>query len=57
VNRIEMRRKMASAKLLRLNVYEISPTIPGSNDKYRDAEVSKAISEWKAQNNSNNTHS
>jgi hypothetical protein len=35
----------------RLNVYEVSPTIPGPNDKHRDAEVSKAISKWKTQHN------
>jgi hypothetical protein len=53
-----MRRNIASAMLkLRLNVYEVSPTIPRPNDKNRDAEVSKAISEWKAQLNSINDHS
>jgi hypothetical protein len=40
----------------RLNVYEVSPTIPGPNDKYRNAEVSKAISEWKAQHNGIKAH-
>jgi hypothetical protein len=29
-------------------VYEVSPTVPGPYDKDRDAEVNKAISEWKA---------
>jgi hypothetical protein len=57
LKRFEMT-NIASAKLkLRLNVYEVTPTIPGSNDKYRDAEVSKAISGWKAQHDSNNAHS
>jgi hypothetical protein len=40
----------------RLNVYEVSPTIPGPNDKYRNAEVSKAISKWKAQHNGIKAH-
>ncbi|SEC41179.1 hypothetical protein [Paenibacillus sp. GP183] len=58
MNRIGMRRNIASSMLkLRLNVYEVSPTIPRPNDKYRDAEISKAISEWKAQHISVNYHS
>jgi hypothetical protein len=49
MKRARMKRSIAAAvPNHRLNVYEVSPTVPGPYDKDRDAEVNKAISEWKA---------
>ena len=36
----------------RFSNYEVSPTIPGSNDQLRDKEVSDAIANWKNSNQS-----
>jgi hypothetical protein len=57
MKRTGMKRKIVDAMPNQhLNVYEVSPTIPGPNDKYRNEEVSKSITEWKVQHNGIKAH-